>query len=72
MTATVHASHALKSNATLPAPQMPDGCTSRRRPPPETAPLAPDWRPFVEDIVAAVEGNGWGRLARFGPGQADP
>jgi cell division protease FtsH len=71
MTATVHASHALKSNAPLPAPQMPDGCTSADVAP-ETAPLAPDWRPFVEDIVAAVEGNGWAGWHVSAPARPTP
>jgi hypothetical protein len=58
MTATVSLSHALMSTATMPAAEISDG-TKPVAAAPESAPLTPDWRPFAEAIVAAVQGNSW-------------
>lgn len=58
MTANVSPSDALKSSAAIPAPQTSGGGKPVATAP-ETAPLTPDWRPFAEAIVAALEGCGW-------------
>lgn len=55
---TVSLSHALTSSATMPAPQTPGGGKPAAVAP-ETAPLTPDWRPFAEAILAAVQGSNW-------------
>lgn len=58
MTAPVSRSHALMSSAAMPASQTPMGVNPAATAP-ETALLTPDWRPFAEAILAAVEGCGW-------------
>lgn len=58
MTAPVFRSHALMSSAAMPASQTPLGVNPAATAP-ETALLTPDWRPFAEAILAAVEGCGW-------------
>lgn len=58
MTATVSLSHALTSSAAMPASQTPKGVNPAAAAS-ETALLTPDWRPFAETILAAVEGCGW-------------
>lgn len=58
MTAPVFRSHALMSSAAMPASQTPMGVNPAATAP-ETALLTPDWRPFAEAILAAVEGCGW-------------
>jgi cell division protease FtsH len=57
MTAT-RSLHALTSSAAMPASQTPKGVNPAATAP-ETAPLTPNWRPFAEAILAAVEGCGW-------------
>lgn len=58
MTAPVSRSHALMSSAAMPTSQTPMGVNPAATAP-ETTLLTPDWRPFAEAILAAVEGCGW-------------
>lgn len=76
MTAPVSRSHALMSSAAMPASQTPMGVNPTATAP-ETTLLTPDWRPFAEAILAAVEGCGWAGWrvsapAKPGAGPATP
>lgn len=70
MTAPVSRSHALMSSAAMPASQTPMGVNPAATAP-ETALLTPDWRPFAEAILAAVEGCGWAGWRVSAPAKSD-